>query len=267
MKQITLIPLDKLGPCLLSQRGGFDESSLEDLVSSIRQVGVLEPIIVNDMNGIYKIISGTRRVMACDILKKADIPAIIITASAEDVEIIKLHENLFREELNVIDEAKSLSVLERTFHLSREKIAYLMGKSKGWVTQRLDILTWPTELIQALKSKDISFSVARELCRISDPAELNRLLSCCIESGATVRVVTGWVAEVLAKQPEKPLVIVSDLNKDITNSMKEILEGPCFTCADDHPERIHLIGVCPICLEALKNLNKPDNIKDREPVT
>lgn len=267
MKQIELIPLDKLGPSLISQRTNFDESSLEDLVSSIRKFGVLEPIIINDINGVYTIISGTRRAMACDILKIPAVPAIIITASAEDVEIIKLHENLFREELNIIDEAKSLSVLELTFHLSREKIAELMGKSKGWVTQRLDILTWPSELILALKSKEISFSVARELSRIPDPAELDRLLLCCIEGGATVRVVTGWVAEVLARQPVKPLVIVSDLNKDITDSMKKILEGPCFTCEDDHPERIHLIGVCPNCLEALKSINKPENIEGRETVT
>lgn len=266
MKQITLIPLDKLGPSLISQRFNFDESSLEDLVSSIRKFGVLQPIIVNLVVGAYSIICGTRRVMACDILKIPAIPAIVLTASAEDVEIIKLHENLFREELNVIDEAKSLSVLELTFHLSREKIAELIGKSKGWVTQRLDILTWAPSLIHALRMGDISFSVARELSRITVIPEMERLLLCCIEGGATVRVVCGWVAEALAKQPVKPVEVFSYHNKEITNSMKEILEGPCYTCENDHPERIHLIGVCPACLEALKVINKPDNIEGREAV-
>jgi len=256
VKQIEFIPLDKLQPSRISMRPTTDQASLEDLITSISKVGLLHPIIVNFIDGKYEIVSGTRRVMACDALKIPTIPAYVITASIEDAQIIRLHENLFREELNPVDEASALNILERDYHLSREKIASLMGKSKGWVTQRLDIFNWPPDLINALKLKSISFSVAREISRIADQVDLKRLLQLCIESGATVRVVTGWVAEALAKQPAKPEKIIPEIDPDYMNYLKAIFEGPCYTCADDHPEKIHIIGVCPTCLDALKSINK-----------
>lgn len=258
MKQIEFISLDKLNPSGIILRPSGDPGSLEDLISSIRQVGILHPIIVNFINDKYEIVSGTRRIIACEALKIPTIPAFIITASIEDAQIIRLHENLFREDLNPVDEASGLLVLERDYHLTREKIASLMGKSKGWVTQRLDILTWLPELISALRRCDISFSVAREISRIQDTDDFQRILSCCIESGATVKVVCKWVGELISKrQLELDKTALPEL-ADISKEMDQVASGPCFTCENDHPAQIHVIGVCDECYVALLGMIKAE---------
>ncbi len=203
MKQITLIKISDIKISYTDKRALPMDSAMEDLTASIRQLGVLQPIILNKQGENLFIISGSRRVAAATAAGLTEIPAQVLQISDEDVEIMRLHENLFREDLSPIEQAQSLLYLEQHFHLTREKIATLMGKTKGWVTQRIDILSWPDEIKLSLTSGQISYSIGRELAKVDDLLEMKRLLVLCIESGATVRVISTWVTEWQQKQMTK----------------------------------------------------------------
>lgn len=264
MKQITLIKLSDIltqGP---SPRTNFPDSELEDLTASIKQLGVLQPIIVNKQGENLFIISGSRRVAAATAAGLTEIPAQVLQISDEDVEIMRLHENLFREDLSALDQAQSLLYLEQHYHLTREKIAQLMGKTKGWVTQRIDIISWPDEIKSALTSGEISYSIGRELAKVDNLTELKRLLELAKESGATVRIISTWITEWQQKQLKKTEPTIKGDTEEIIKTVTAIMISPCYTCGDDKATQIHIIGVCSECLAQLKRLGaspeekKPD---------
>ena len=265
MKQITLIKLSDILVSSPSVRINAPNSELEDLTESIKQLGVLQPIILNKQGENLYIISGSRRVAAARTAGLQEIPAIIMQISDEDVEIMRLHENLFREDLSPIDQAQSLLYLEQHYHLTREKIATLMGKTKGWVTQRIDILSWPDEIKLSLISGQISYSIGRELAKVEDAVEQKRLLVLAIESGATVRVISTWVTEWQQKQVMKAEIDVEIEKDEMLDKVLDIMQSPCYTCGDDKAKEIHLIGVCPDCLAQLKLLGAgPEEKKPEE---
>lgn len=269
MKQITLIKLSDIltqGP---SKRTNIPDSELEDLTASIKQLGVLQPIIVNKQGENLFIISGSRRVAAAQAAGLIEIPAQVLQISDEDVEIMRLHENLFREELSALDQAQSLLYLEQHYHLTREKIAQLMGKTKGWVTQRIDVISWPDEIKLALTSEEISYSIGRELAKVDDLTELRRLLDLAKESGATVRIISTWITEWQQKQLKKEQPLFPADRDETLKAVAAIMISPCYTCGDDKAAQIHLIGVCDACLDQLKLLGagpvekKPDAEADK----
>jgi ParB family chromosome partitioning protein len=269
MKQITLIPINQVLSTLRDGRTDLLYTALEDLTASIKQHGVLQPIIVNKQGENFYIISGMRRLKAAEAAGLTEIPASVMQISDEDVEIIRLHENLFREDLSALDQAQSLLYLEQHFHLTREKIATLMGRTKGWVTQRIDVLSWSIEIKMALSSGTISYSIGRELAKVDDVTEQKRLLALAVESGATVRIISTWVTEWQQKQQQKSEQITSEDREDILKEIAAIHIAPCYTCGDDKAQEIHLIGVCTDCLYQLKLLGagpeekKPDAAADK----
>jgi ParB family chromosome partitioning protein len=254
MKQMQFVSIRNIIAPTESLRTTGDYKAMEELIQSIKQFGVLQPVILNMQGTNLFLVSGQRRLAAAKTAGLTEIPAYIIQASDEDTELIRLHENLFREELPPVSEAQALLYLEQHYHITREKIATLMGKSKGWVTQRIDILSWSPELQGALTLRLITFSVGRELAKITDPAEQKRLLDIAIESGATVRVISTWVGEWQQKQIKSAEQITAEEKDQVYKEVAELKTGPCFTCADDHPETIHVIGVCNNCFEQLKSL-------------
>lgn len=265
MKQITLVKINELSYGGPPNRTDLNDRELEDLTASIKQLGVLQPIILNKQGENFYIVSGSRRVAAARAAGMEEIPAVIMQISDEDVEIMRLHENLFREDLSPIDQAQSLLYLEQHFHLTREKIATLMGKTKGWVTQRIDILSWSDEIKLALTAGKISYSIGRELAKIEDVTEQKRLLDLTLESGATVRILSTWITEWQQKQIKKAEPEFLGDKEAALKTVTQIMISPCYTCGDDKAKVIHLIGVCPDCLAQLKLLGAgPEEKKPEE---
>ena len=269
MKQITLVKIAEINSPPRDIRTIMQDSALEDLTASIKQMGVLQPIILNKQGENLYIISGHRRLIAADAAGLIEIPATIMQISDEDVEIMRLHENLFREDLSPIDQAQSLLYLEQHYHLTREKIATLMGKTKGWVTQRIDILSWSDEIKIALSGKLISFSIGRELAKVEDAQEQKRLLVLAVESGATVRVISTWVTEWQQKQMKSADQITQEEKDQVYKDVLEIKINPCFACLNPDPKIIHVIGICDQCYDALQPPSteqaekKPDAAADK----
>lgn len=252
MSEIKLIPLDQIIHPADHLRLELKGDTMSELIESIKSQGIINPVVLNKKGEKYEIIAGVRRVAAAEYLRLPAIQAIVLSVGDDDAQILRLHENLFREDLNPIEESEALLVLERKYHFTREKIASMLNKSKAWVTQRIDILNWDDRLKKALSGGLISYSVARELSRITVPSDLKRYLETTIESGVNARTAARWVADWIASQTKPvPAQVVSAVKED--ESGYKIIT--CFACGKNQAQSgqtFKEIILCPDCAEAIQ---------------
>jgi ParB family chromosome partitioning protein len=187
------ISIDLIDDPELAIRSDISPESVEELSKSIKQIGLIEPIVVKKKGSRYEVIAGHRRLLACRMAEVFFVPCRIIEADDEMTEVIKAHENLYREEINVVDEAHFIEKTIQRLNLSVDKMASLLGKSRTYVQSRLAILGYPDFLYQALKDKKISFSVARKLSVIDDLQTLRNYVEYASLNGITEDVAVEWV--------------------------------------------------------------------------
>lgn len=248
------VPLDSITLREEFKRDVFDQSKHDDLVLSIKARGILYPLIVMETPEGSTLVAGYRRYQAAYVLGLATVPCICLKVGIDDAEVIRLHENLYREDISPLAEAEAMGRLERTYHFTRSKIANLLGKSASYVTQRLQILTWHPELKRVLSLNSINYSVARELSAVTDDGSLRSMIEQIISAGASVRTVANWViewkADVVAAADKQSVAQPRDETKPTQEG-----QPSCFTCglyiSGDNRIRIDL---CPDCLEIVEKL-------------
>lgn len=176
-------------------RKNLTPASVEDLVVSIKQVGIIEPLVVKPVNKRYEVIAGHRRLFASKIAKLPIVPCYIRPATKEQTEMLKIHENLYRAEIKPADEAVHFSYMIQKQKLTPVKIAQLISKSPSYVTDRLAILEYPDFLKEALDSGEISFSVAREFARFDDLKQMRQATYYARRGGMTQELARKWVQD------------------------------------------------------------------------
>jgi len=258
MLQVKEISLDQISLKDDFVRLEYSADKYNELLNSIRQVGILYPLMVLETDKGLLLISGYRRFQAAKELGFATAPCFCLKTGIDDAEILRMHENLYREDVSPLQEAVCFLRLERTYHFTREKIAKLIGKSKAYITQRIQILGWPDNLQQSLSAGHVSYSIARELSAITDQAELTRLLELAVQGGATVRTVLGWVSE---WKIQKELRTQQNELKMEAPAMKQTAgnSSQCFLCGkDSHTANLITINVCKECMQAIEPEEEPE---------
>lgn len=245
------VPLDSITLREEFTRGISDRDKHNELVLSIKARGILYPLIVMETPEGLTLVAGYRRYEAAKEIGLPTVPCICLKVGIDDAEIIRLHENLYREDISPLAEAEAMDRLERTYHFTRGKIANLLGKSASYVTQRLQILNWHPELKRVLSLNQINYSVARELSAVTDDEELHSMVEQIISSGASVRTVANWVIEwkaaIAAAKPE------IDISQPVAET-KPASDEPtsCYFCARYLGiETMKKIAVCPDCLSKI----------------
>lgn len=182
------LSIDEIEPNRDQPRKNFDETALAELSDSIREHGVLQPLLVRPMaDGSYRLIAGERRYRAARMAGLRDVPVTIREMTDEEESIFALIENLQREDLNAIEEAEGLKRLIDTFGLTQEQAAARVGKSRTAVTNSLRLLNLPPEIAELVRDGKISMGHARALLTVSDPAELSRIAGLVVQNGISVR--------------------------------------------------------------------------------
>lgn len=166
------IQVNEIKPNPRQPREHFSAQGLDDLMQSINVHGIIQPLIVLKTSGGYELISGERRLRASKLLGKKTVPAIVRTATDQQKLELALLENIQREDLNQIEEAKAYKVLSEEFNLSHEQIAERVGKSRPVISNILRLLDLPEDMQQALSGGKISYAAARALLAV--PTELER---------------------------------------------------------------------------------------------
>ena len=181
---ISLIDIDLLVPSPYQPRRVFNENALSDLVSSIKEKGVLQPLLVRQKNGIYEIIAGERRLRASKQAGLKQVPVIIKEFNDKDALEVALIENLQREDLNPLEEAEAYKRLLNEFQYTQEELSKVVGKSRSHVANMMRLLDLPVDIKQLVENKELTICHARALLNAQNPSELANEI---IEKGLSVR--------------------------------------------------------------------------------
>lgn len=204
--QIAEIDVAKVSFNPHQPRKEFSPEAMNELIMSVRQKGIIQPITVRQTENGFELIAGERRLRACQQLGLATIPAYIfpVKSEAEMLELA-LIENLQRENLNPVDEAQAYQILANTFDLSHEEIAQRVGKDRSTITNSLRLLNLPEPILKDLRSGLLSAGHARPILALNNPKQQINLWQRIKRDGLSVRVVEKLVRHTLdGAQPEPP---------------------------------------------------------------
>ena len=185
--EIVELDLSELRPNPYQPRKKFDEEALNELADSIKEHGVFQPIIVKKSIKGYEIVAGERRYRASKKLGLEKIPAIIKDFTDDEMMQISLLENLQRENLTSIEEAKAYKAIIDASNLTQEELAKKVGKSRSYITNILGLLTLPVSIQNLILENKISMGHARVLSKIEDDEKIKELANKVLSDGLSVR--------------------------------------------------------------------------------
>lgn len=209
-------------------RSHFHESELAELAASIVANGVVQPILVRPLpNGRFQLIAGERRWRASQLAKKATIPAILRQVSDEQALEITIVENLQREDLNPMDQARAFERLATEFHMTQEQIATRTGKDRVSVSNFMRLLKLPANLQAQVESGELTFGHARAILALKDHPDLEKVARRVIALSLSVRQTESMVQNVLnperkAKDP-KPEPVVDPNVREVKDRLQRAL--------------------------------------------
>lgn len=197
----TFVDINSVEPNREQPRKNFDEDALQELSESIKQFGLLQPILVQDRKTYYEIIAGERRWRASKMAGLKKVPVIIRNYSEQEIVEISLIENIQREDLNPIEEAQAYKRLLTEFNLKQDEVAERVSKSRTAVTNSMRLLKLCDEVQQMIISEMISTGHARAIISIEDPAEQYALAQKIFDEKMSVRDVEKYIKSM--NKPEK----------------------------------------------------------------
>lgn len=207
--RISHIGISEIAPNPYQPRTEFDPAHIEELKQSILEKGIIQPITVRRLGGGYQLIAGERRLRAAREAGMETIPAVVVEVSSpEEMMELSLIENIQREDLNPIEEAKAYRMLADQCHLTQEEVARRVGKDRSTVANTLRLLRLPPEIQDHLARGDISMGHARALLAFEDEETQLKLCARILKDGLTVRKVEGLIrsfqSQTPARHPSKP---------------------------------------------------------------
>ena len=225
--QGTYVKITKVEPNREQPRKNFDEDALQELADSIKQYGIVEPLIVQDRKTHYEIIAGERRWRAAKLAGMKEVPVIVRNYTEQEIVEISLIENIQREDLNPIEEAQAYKRLLTEFHLKQDEVAERVSKSRTAVTNSMRLLKLCDEVQQMIIDDMITTGHARALISIEDPEQQYTIAQKVFDEKLNVRDVEKLVKnlnkpEKAKKEPvaDKALeVVYQDLEEKLKQSL------------------------------------------------
>lgn len=227
-KDIQTLPISKVEPRQDQPRSHFDEDTLAELADSIRTYGLIQPITVRRLsNGYYQIIAGERRWRAARLAELKEVPVRVIEADDRRAMELALVENLQREDLNPIEEAKGFKTLMDEYGMTQEEAAESVGKSRPAVANSLRLLSLSPEVLKLVEAGELAAGHARALIPINSPEIQLDAAKAIIEQGLSVRQTEALAAK-LQKQPaaqemQEDGKVRVDYAKEVERTLENIL--------------------------------------------
>ena len=225
---VTQIPLDDLTPGQYQPRTKMHKATLEELSQSIKEQGILQPLVVRRLaSGRFEIVVGERRWRAAQLAGIRTVPAIIRDLNNDETAKIALIENLQREDLNALDQAKGLFRLQREFNLTQEELGAAVGKSRSTVTNLLRLLSLCSEVQSLLEEGKIEMGHARSLLTLSEEVQLQcaqRVISESLSVRECETMVSGLSG--VEKKDTKPQTQRDPNTVSLEKELSEILGSP-----------------------------------------
>ncbi len=218
----TLVKITKVEPNREQPRKNFNEDALQELADSIKQYGLIQPIVVQDKQDHYEIIAGERRWRAAKIAGLKEVPVIIKNLTDQEVVELSIIENIQREDLNPIEEAQAYKRLLNEFNLTQDQVAERVSKSRTAVTNAMRLLKLCDEVQQMVIDDMISTGHARAILSIENPEEQYALAQRIFDEKLSVRDVEKIMKNM--NKPSKEKKKVSGNDKDLSFIYQDIAE-------------------------------------------
>lgn len=203
------VPIDLIKPSRYQPRSRFNDQDLAELSESIKAQGVIQPIIVTAQNGVYELIAGERRLRAAKLAGLSKIPVVIRKVTDQEQFVIALIENIQREDLNPIEEARAYRRLISEFNLTQEALATRIGKGRVVIANTLRLLSLPEHIQIAVSEGAISAGHARSLVSIGDAKVQEEAAERILKENLTVRdvekIVSDWKEAIKTGRVSSPL--------------------------------------------------------------
>lgn len=193
--QIREIPIELIKPNPYQPRETFDEESLEELSASIKEHGVLQPVIVRQNGEEFELVVGERRLRACRMAGLATVPAIVRSLTSSESAELSLIENLQRKDLTVLEEINGYERLIKEFELTQQELAKRVGKGQSTIANKLRLLKLPPPVLEALGERKITERHARALLKIRSEREQVTMVTKICEKGLTVGQTEALIDE------------------------------------------------------------------------
>jgi ParB family chromosome partitioning protein len=203
-ERVQRVPLGRVRPCPLQPRKDFSEDALRELADSIREQGIVQPLIVRERNNQLELIAGERRWRAARMLGLSEVPVIIREADDRSVLELALIENLQREDLNPIEEAHGYAQLVQQFELKQEDVATKVGKSRAAVANALRLLKLPSTVQSCIRDGRLSVGHAKVILGLVTEKQQQLAADRILKEGWNVRQTEAYVSRVTQRDDAAP---------------------------------------------------------------
>ena len=226
-RMLLQLPLEAVERNPEQPRKRFDEKKLEELAASIREHGVVEPILVRREGGKYRIVAGERRWRAAQRAGLREVPALVREATDQQAFELALVENLQRADLNAIEEAEAYEVLATDHGLTQEAIAGRVGKERSTVANALRLLKLPDDVRDAVRGGQLDMGHARALLGLEDADSMKKLAQRAVREGLSVRALEALVRGLTRKPAAKAGPADSAGTRDLVARLQRRLGARC----------------------------------------
>lgn len=223
-KAETLIDINKVEPNREQPRKIFNEDALQELADSIKQYGIIQPLVVQKRDDYYEIIAGERRWRAAKKAGLKQVPVIVKELSEQEIVEISLIENIQREDLNPIEEALAYKRLLEEFDLKQDEVAEKVSKSRAAITNSLRLLKLDKRVQQMLVDEMITPGHARAILNIEDPDEQYEFSQKIFDEKMSVRDVEKEIRKLKDKDKKKNKPEPEEIDQELLNQLKEMEE-------------------------------------------
>lgn len=190
--QITQISLDLIIDPNIPMRSQMDEEKLDELAASIKTHGLIQPITLRKVGEMYEVVAGHRRTKAARRAGLVTISAIVRELSDADTDGMRMHENLYREDINPVDEGRYIRKMVDIHHVEPHELALMTGKSEAYLKARYELLDYPDYLIEAVESEKVSLTAAKWLSQIDNDKVRMEYTRFAILGGITAKRAEAW---------------------------------------------------------------------------
>ena len=246
--RVVFLPPRAIRPNPAQPRKIFREEALTELSDSIRQHGILQPLSVRRVTGGYELIAGERRLRAAQMAGVTDIPCVVMNMDQRESGTAALVENLQREDLDFVEEARGISYLMESWSMSQEQVARLLGKSQSAVANKLRILRHSQAVLEALREGELTERHGRALLKLRTEEEKLQAIETIIRQSMSVARTEKYVAQLLAEEePKAQMVNVGAFLNGLSQSLARIQSSgiPAISERRETEDRIVLTITIP----------------------
>lgn len=253
MPEILEVPIEKIKVGKYEHRLETDDEELDGIAASIRKIGIVSPLVLDDDGGVFHLVFGHRRLQAAKRVGLQTVPCLFIDNTKIKPAEVTFAENFFRKDLSPVELACALKDCLNNQTMTVEELAAGFHRSEHWVRSMVAIYDWPKDVLEVIHESKLSVSAASNLALVTDESYRLFLIRNAVEQGATARTTASWLQAWRAMQPAEE-AITSEPVVGLSPSVPLIPQAPCFLCSRVFD--VNMMSHLPICGECIQTVRQ-----------